>query len=79
MGMVVRGGRRFSDMGMSDDEEDDDDDNGDDDSTLECNNMKARMPALLYHKTKDQGTVGEQSAVRGSVRGYRAITVIRGI
>ena len=62
MGMVVRGGRRLSDMGMSDDEEDDDDDNDDDnDSTFECNKMNARMPALLYHKTNDQGTVGEQS------------------
>ena len=47
MGMVVKGGSRRSDVGGTSaaavDEVDDDND-----STLECNNMKARMPALLY-------------------------------
>ena len=62
MGMVVKGWRRFRDVGMSDDVDDDEDDDNDDDnndendddSTFECNNMKARNPALHHDSTRGQ-------------------------
>ena len=49
-GIVVKGGRRRRDCGMSDNDDDDDDDDDDNDdvdvSTFECNSINARNPAL---------------------------------